>query len=123
MALDAVACFADDLNARLHAQQHRQSTPEELLVVDDNHAHGLVIGRGASRDHSSISHRKPLRWARMGHAGMVSSDHAGAPGVTRSAHFEGDHSIVIPTAAIDHGGPVALLVDEQVEVVADDSIS
>ena len=41
-ALDAVSGLADDLDARLDGQQHRQPSPEQLLVVDHEHSDGFV---------------------------------------------------------------------------------
>src|SRR3954453_6368908 len=51
---------------------------------------------------------------------VVRSGHWSGPGLARSAHVERNHAVVITTPAIDHRGLLALLVDEQVEVVADE---
>ena len=69
---DPVTGLADDLDAGLDTEQHRQSTPEELLVIDDDHAHGLVGGRGAIRDHL-------FTMAEEGAAGTRKDHSAGGP--------------------------------------------
>ena len=43
-ALDAVTGLADDLDARLDAEQHGEATAEQLLVVDDEDPDRLGLG-------------------------------------------------------------------------------
>ena len=56
-ALDAVAGLADHLDAGLGAQQHGQPAPEELLVVDHEHADRLAPRVGRRLGHGGIMAR------------------------------------------------------------------
>ena len=79
-ALDAVAGLADDLDARLDAEQHGQAAPEQLLVVDHEHPDGLGLVSVAScghRAHHGTTGR--VRWHPCG------SRNAGR-GMARSGH-------------------------------------
>ncbi len=106
-ALDAVAGLADDLDAGLDGEQHRQAAAEQLLVVDHEHADGLAARSGRMiRDLTRTAswHER----ARAFWSGRISA----ARGPARSRRSRSP-------AAVDDRGSLALLVDEQVEVVAD----
>ena len=86
-ALDAVAGLADDLDAVLGGEQHRQPASEQLLVVDDQHPDGLgpVRSRQPRAHHDTTGRYVGHGWGTTAHGVTRTGRPAGQPPVSPGA--------------------------------------